>query len=202
MEVDEAGVFESVRRTILEMCKDRGYQVPEVVASKEEMQKYLTEYQTVGHFMMFLDQNDKKVAVIVIKSDSQISERSIEGVANRVIEADIYRAVLVSNRSLTSSAEKLLKKLENESKLIIEFFTTSDLMINITHHEMVPRHIVCTREEKELVLKKYKAKESQLPKILVSDPVARYYGIRKGELMKIIRTSETAGLHVVYRICI
>ena len=202
MEVDEAGVFESVRRTILEMCKDRGYQVPEVVASKEEMQKYLTEYQTVGHFMMFLDQNDKKVAVIVIKSDSQISERSIEGVANRVIEADIYRAVLVSNRSLTSSAEKLLKKLENESKLIIEFFTTSDLMINITHHEMVPRHIVCTREEKELVLKKYKAKESQLPKILVSDPVARYYGIRKGELMKIIRTSETAGFHVVYRICI
>lgn len=39
----------------------------------------------------------------------------------------------------------------------------------------------------------YRAKESQLPKILQTDPMARYLGARKGNLIKIDRKSQTAG---------
>ena len=40
-----------------------------------------------------------------------------------------------------------------------------DLLVNITHHQLVPKHMVLSGLEKAELLKRYRAKESQLPKI-------------------------------------
>ena len=99
---------------------------------------------------------------------------------------------------MTPSANKLIPTV---SPATIEIFQENDLIVNITHHELVPKHLKLNREEKEL-LTRYRLKESQLPRIQREDPVARYLGLKRGEIVKIIRRSETSGRYASYRICL
>ena len=83
---------------------------------------------------------------------------------------------------------------------VFEIFIMEELMVNITHHMLVPKHSVISAAEKAELLKRYRAKENQLPKIQCEDPVAKYFGVKRGDVMKIIRPSETAGRYVTYRL--
>ncbi|HHF59143.1 MAG TPA: DNA-directed RNA polymerase subunit H [Thermoplasmatales archaeon] len=73
---------------------------------------------------------------------------------------------------------------------------------NILDHELVPEHIVLSKEEAEEVLKKFNIKPEQLPKILTTDPVVRAIGAKKGDIIKVIRRSKTALKSVVYRLVV
>ncbi|HEX17432.1 MAG: DNA-directed RNA polymerase subunit H [Thermoplasmata archaeon] len=73
---------------------------------------------------------------------------------------------------------------------------------NILDHELVPEHIVLSKKEAEEVLKRFNIKPEQLPKILVSDPVVKAIGAKKGDIIKIIRRSKTASKSIAYRLVV
>ena len=73
---------------------------------------------------------------------------------------------------------------------------------NILEHELVPEHIVLSKEEAEKVLEHYNIKPEKLPKILASDPVVRTINAKPGDIIKIIRKSRTAKKAVSYRVVV
>ncbi len=126
------------------------------------------------------------------------------GVMKKFIQhcaANNFKAgILVTSQPLSSQARKVITA--TLAYTAIECFLEEDLLVNITHHELVPKHIVLSREEKAALLKRYRLKETQLPRILSKDPIARYLGLKRGAVVKIIRTSETAGRYASYRLCV
>jgi DNA-directed RNA polymerase subunit H len=74
---------------------------------------------------------------------------------------------------------------------------------DILDHELIPRHVILTEDEKKDVLKTYGIKKlSQFPRILKSDPVIKELKIKTGDLIKIIRKTDNAKESIYYRVVV
>ena len=71
--------------------------------------------------------------------------------------------------------------------------------VKITNHVFQPKHEILSKKEAEEVLKRYNTKPSQLPYILINDKGLEDLDVRPGDIIKITRTSITAGESVYYR---
>ena len=72
--------------------------------------------------------------------------------------------------------------------------------IQIHKHNIVPKHVKITEEEKESLLNKFNVKINQLAIINFKDPAIQHLNVVEGDVIKIIRKSPTIGESVFYRI--
>ena len=72
--------------------------------------------------------------------------------------------------------------------------------IDIFKNNLVPRHEVLSEETKNDFLKTLNIVASQLPKILSTDPCVKLLNAKKGDVLKILRKSPTAGEYYYYRV--
>jgi DNA-directed RNA polymerase subunit H len=74
--------------------------------------------------------------------------------------------------------------------------------ISILKHELVSKHEIIGEGEVKELLNKYNIKREQLPKIKSSDPVIKEIKAEVGDIVKITRSSRTAGKFLSYRLVI
>ena len=113
-------------------------------------------------------------------------------------------ATSIAKKVSTSCYNKLINDqcVEGMGPFVIEPFSQEELLVNVTKHELVPKHQILKEHEKAELLKKYRVKDAQLPKIQCEDPISRYFGAKRGDVVRIVRPSETAGRYVTYRVAV
>nr|CAD7445748.1 unnamed protein product [Timema bartmani] len=191
----------------LQLCHDRGYLV-----TQDELDQTLEQFKDQfgdkpsekrparSDLIVLVAHNDDPTdqMFVFFPDEPKIGIKTIKTYCQRMQEENIHRAIIVVQQGMTPSAKQSL--VDMAPKYILEQFLESELLINITEHELVPEHVVMTPEEKQDLLLRYKLKENMLMRIQAGDPVARYFGLKRGQVVKIIRPSETAGRYISYRL--
>ncbi|KAJ5066853.1 DNA-directed RNA polymerases i ii and iii subunit rpabc1 [Anaeramoeba ignava] len=201
MNQDEHYRLFKINKTILQMLHDRKYIVEKGLVEKsfeefkeshqgnptrEDLQRMATKIEDPSiHIFIFFPPKE----TVGIDQIKEFEKKMADGA--------VHRAILVIQNKVSPFAKKYIVSLAPEK--IMEIFHENELLVNITEHKLVPKHEPLTDEEKKALLERYKLKETQLPRISVDDPVARYLGLSKGQVVKIKRPSETAGRYVTYR---
>lgn len=205
MDDRDASDLYRVRKTLCQMLNDRKY-----VISDDDLHMTLDDFK--GLFTgdggkiarercqittcQKSDRNDQLFAFFP-NANEKLGKKEIDRYLLQMRQEEVKRAILVLRQQPTSFASQIINRLSDE--LTLEVFLDHELMVNITQHELVPKHEVLDGEQKKALLARYKLKETQLPRILKTDAVARYLGLKRGQVVKVIRPSETAGRYVTYR---
>jgi DNA-directed RNA polymerase I, II, and III subunit RPABC1 len=139
--------------------------------------------------------DDKKYGIKFISNflTTIKKEVSIENFLTKNL--DIHKFIIINK--LSDRAIKQILEYQNT-----EVFTLDELLIVVIDHHLVPPHYLLTTQEKEEYFTTFNHHPRDMKKILVNDPVAKFYGAKVGDLFKIIRPSITSGKDVDYRIVI
>lgn len=200
--------FLTVRNTVFDMLEKRGFDSsqlnrnadPEFLLNQFKELKYSeSEYscdifvkeptrRAYVHFVI----NPKDTAISIEKRIDKIaSSHGLEGTRDD-IDIVIFRKDM--------DVDSALYTLEKNDKHSVRVFHYKSLMFDITKHCLVPPHSLVPKSEhaqlkKDLIIQHFK----QLPILLVTDPVSRFYHYRRGSVIRVERPSIGNMKHIAYR---
>jgi DNA-directed RNA polymerase subunit H (RpoH/RPB5) len=193
------------RINILEILKTQDYNVSDYEGSGINEVNSMNKSNQLD---MLLSKNDNsKKVYIKYHSAKTLSHSNITQYIDDLFNIDNILKnkddlVIIMKDEPNESLVKVLKNIWEKEHKYINVFNIKRLQYNILKHELVPPHVVLTKEEAKEVKTKFNiTDDSQIPDISRFGPVAQAICIRPGELCKITRSSRSAITSEFYRIC-
>jgi DNA-directed RNA polymerase subunit H (RpoH/RPB5) len=164
--------------------------------------KNVLEFQTSHTTLIFaLTKKLRKNIIDELKSGETSIDSFIQKYNNK------KNVIMIFNNDTISMP--ILSQLNRYDKLfqknggVLQFFMMKQLMFNPTKHMFVPKHVKLSETESADVMQKYMIKSKlQMPVILHNDIIAKWLGLRQGDIVKIERYNENSGISYYYRCCI
>lgn len=164
------------------MIKLRRYRL----LKKEEVKDIIT-------YLVKVPKEKQEALIWCIPEEGTVGIAVVKNLEKVMKEKNKERGIIVTSGKYTHAARVNAKKMNIE--LLPKIFPSFDIF----KHKLVPKHEILTQKERDQVLTQYKIEPYQLPGIKDSDPAVKAIGARPGDILRIIRKSPTAGIHIAYR---
>lgn len=113
-------------------------------------------------------------------------------------ESGFHSLIIVCNQGATPFTERTIR--DRGWDRVVNVFKTQEVQRNVTRHSLVPRHVLCSSDEMDMVRKRYNIDNvDKLPYISDRDPVMRYYNFGPGGVVRIERVSGLLEMQRYYR---
>jgi len=146
--------------------------------------------------------NDYKLLYILSKTNlknlnNYISENFCKNLII-IIDNNMKEKKIINEIQLYNAQQE-----KEENKVNIQIFKLNELQYDIAKHILCPKHILINEHSEILRIIKELNIESKtkLPRILLTDPMAKYINAKSGNLIKIITTNKSCGEHIAYKYC-
>lgn len=196
-------VIDTIVVHLREMLDVRGEDVSyiEEHADAVARSRYYTELIEIGTdkttVIFALTKDVLKEAMIDFKADG------VDDLINKYNNTKNF--ILVVNDVPSSAGLTTLNHKDKELNAVggmLQVFQMKELLYNPMKHELVPKHEKLSERDARQVMEQYMLKtKSQLPIIHRTDVIARWLGLRHGDVVKITRYNETSGEYFYYRCC-
>ncbi|PQP99755.1 DNA-directed RNA polymerases II and IV subunit 5A-like [Prunus yedoensis var. nudiflora] len=120
---------------------------------------------------------------MLLLGEPKLGVKTIKTYTNHMKSENVCRAILVTQQNMTPMARTCISEISSKFHMEVFSFQWQTKPIGILI-------VSCIY---------FGVNGVQLPRIQLTDPVAKYYGLKRGQVMKIIRPSETAGRYITYR---
>ncbi|NCA30977.1 MAG: hypothetical protein EBS93_09725 [Chitinophagia bacterium] len=201
-----------INKNIEEMLVDRGDDVSSfkemlLSLSKEDFEsdKFPINVQTLNTTILYaLSKNLRKNIISDLKEKLKDGDNIKDftnkyGGKNNII-------IVFNNESISTAVKSQLNKYDKifqKNGGHLQYFSSQQLMFNPTKHEYVPKHTKLTDEEAKEFMKEYLARSKMhMHVILQNDPIAKWIGLKHGDIVRIDRYNENSGESFSYRSCI
>jgi DNA-directed RNA polymerase subunit H (RpoH/RPB5) len=194
------------RITLLDILEERGYDV-EVYRkfSPDEITHAIGNYAGLS---FTVKKKEDPTFVCEVRYEEKMGRQQTEAYPKDLDDIDIEKTELVvitnPDNEISDYHHQRSLELYLKTKLKISFFCVSYIVNNPTRHSLVPKHEIVPQKEHDALMKQLRlTKKTNLPLIRFHvDPIVRCLGALLGDIIKITRSSPSAGEYIVYRIVV
>ena len=191
------------------MLIDRGDNIDEFIEHEQDIER--DEFYNDSRILEFHTSNTTIIFAMTKKLRKNILDELksyTEDITKFILQYNNKKnVILIFNNDIISTTiilqlNKYDKMLQKKNGML-QYFYTKQLLFNPTKHVMVPEHTKLTTEKTSEIMEKYLIKTKlHMPIILHNDIIAKWLGLKQGDVVEIKRYNSNSGLAYYYRCCV
>lgn len=196
---DKASQLFEIKKNQIKMVRRREYDIGDEVnilnyTVEQFIEIYVTyakaEKKSLRNVLSNLYENKEGEKIYVYfadtKNSKQLGIEIIEDFLSNMHHYKTRNGIIITPIPLSPASKKKIKSL---SAYNIYTFTENEMSYDPIEHYLTPEHIPLKVDEQREFLERNNISIDQLPIILTTDIISRYYGFQTGQVIKINRTN-------------